>query len=132
MGRLLQLCCISLSILGLLELSCCNNHVIASAQVWPGTWALLKLIDQFRESIRGCNVLELGSGTGLAGLYTAATCAAHVLLTDVPSNIELLRRNVLANARDSDATCTAFNTHLSPCNLSNSGDVPPLVIVVRA
>ena len=47
------------------------------------------------------HVLELGSGTGLAGLY-AAHQGAHVLLTDVRAVTGLIQHNI-------DANCTAGN-----------------------
>ena len=46
----------------------------------------------------GAQILELGSGTGLAGLFAAAGLGASVLLTDVPSVVELLQHNVQANS----------------------------------
>lgn len=48
-------------------------------------------------SLNGCRALELGSGTGVAGL-AAAALGARVLLTDTESALPLLRRNVEGNA----------------------------------
>ncbi|EFJ50816.1 hypothetical protein VOLCADRAFT_103609 [Volvox carteri f. nagariensis] len=51
-----------------------------------------------RRLLTGHRVLDLGSGTGLAGLCAAA-CGAHVLLTDLASVCEgTLRANVQRNA----------------------------------
>ena len=44
------------------------------------------------------SVLELGSGTGVAGL-AAALCGAQVVLSDLPAAVSLLKRNVDRNSR---------------------------------
>ena len=49
------------------------------------------------ELVRGRRVLEIGAGTGLAGLACAAAGAAKVTLTDLPHRLPLLLRNVTAN-----------------------------------
>jgi predicted nicotinamide N-methyase len=66
--------------------------------VWDGTWTLLRLLDHMaQDKVVGKLLVELGSGTGLAGLY-AASLGGHVLLTDVPSVTDLLRHNVELNS----------------------------------
>lgn len=46
--------------------------------------------------LSGCKTLELGSGTGVAGLAAAAV-GAHVLLTDTEGVLPLLRQNMEIN-----------------------------------
>ncbi len=43
-------------------------------------------------------MIELGAGTGLAGLAAAAALRCRVTLTDLPAALPALRRNVAANA----------------------------------
>lgn len=43
------------------------------------------------------SVLELGAGTGLAGLATAAVLQLPTVLTDLPEVLPALRRNIAAN-----------------------------------
>ena len=48
--------------------------------------------------LRGRTVLELGSGTGVCGLYAASLGAAKVTLTDGPESVlELLESNIMRN-----------------------------------
>ncbi|GIL46930.1 hypothetical protein Vafri_3797 [Volvox africanus] len=57
-----------------------------------------KPLFNLRHLLSGHRVLDLGSGTGLAGL-SAAACGAHVLLTDLASVCDgTLRANVQRNA----------------------------------
>eukprot|EP00965_Chrysotila_dentata_P247885 6208020-Pleurochrysis_carterae.AAC.3 len=52
---------------------------------------------ELRRVVQSARILELGSGTGLAGLACAAAGAAEVLMTDLPARLPLLKRNVQAN-----------------------------------
>lgn len=58
------------------------------AALLPAEWAALRT--------RGA--LELGAGTGLAGLAAAASCACRVTLTDLAEALPALQRNADANA----------------------------------
>jgi predicted nicotinamide N-methyase len=50
------------------------------------------------ELVKGKRVLELGSGTGIVGLYAAKLGASHVTLTDfIDFNIEHIKRNIKEN-----------------------------------
>ena len=48
-------------------------------------------------AVRERGVVELGAGTGLAGLAAAAALGCHVALTDVEEALPALRRNAAAN-----------------------------------
>jgi nicotinamide N-methyltransferase len=68
--------------------------------VWPGATATARwLCDRDRGRwLENKHVLELGSGTGLLGLVAARLGAASVTLTDLPSELDLLRANVALNS----------------------------------
>lgn len=62
------------------------------------------------DTLRNLNVLELGSGTGALGLYCAKCLGAkHVILTDLPDNLELLERNRQANNLQHKTSLLALN-----------------------
>ena len=68
--------------------------------VWRGGDALARALavdDALRGAIEGKRVVELGSGTGVAGLACAALGARAVALTDLPERVALLRRNAARN-----------------------------------
>ncbi|EGZ10312.1 hypothetical protein PHYSODRAFT_549451 [Phytophthora sojae] len=75
-----------------------------ASRVWEASRFLAKRLVRFAAASpaafdvgAGQSVLELGSGCGLAGLVAAAL-GADVLLTDQREALELLQRNVEANA----------------------------------
>lgn len=81
-----------------------------SFQLWPAASSFVTLLNRHHSnptasplasaiiSGRRLRVLELGSGTGLAGIATAAVLRADVTVTELPHVIENLRFNVEANS----------------------------------
>jgi len=69
--------------------------------VWDGAVATAKHLEQGAAALKPLiappTVLELGSGTGLAGLAAAAALGLPTLLTDLPQVLPSLQRNVAAN-----------------------------------
>uniref|UniRef100_A0A7S3CYL4 Uncharacterized protein n=1 Tax=Palpitomonas bilix TaxID=652834 RepID=A0A7S3CYL4_9EUKA len=73
--------------------------------VWDGCWVLMKYLrkESVASTLKGKRVLELGSGTGIVGLY-AALLGAHSLCTDIApvvegsvwENVERLHRQTVA------------------------------------
>lgn len=76
-------------------------------KTWGSSLVLAKLLHQLEPPTPGtseeseesvCTVLELGAGTGLAGLAAAAVWGRGVVLTDLPEIERNLSRNVKSNA----------------------------------
>ena len=66
-------------------------------QVWKAGLELAQELASVAD-FSGRRVLELGSGTGVAGL-AAGLCGARVVLSDLPAAAPLLQRNVDRNRR---------------------------------
>eukprot|EP01034_Spumella_vulgaris_P023602 gene23602-29838_t len=68
-------------------------------KVWDSTYILLKYLACHRhELIAGRRVLELGSGTGLAGIALCSLNPQSVILTDMTEVAPLLRANIELNS----------------------------------
>ena len=48
---------------------------------WDGAIVLAKYLETFPDTVRNKNVLELGAGTGVAGMAASLLGAKNVLLT---------------------------------------------------
>jgi predicted nicotinamide N-methyase len=70
------------------------STIDSGARIWDAGLALSALLAD--PSLAGKRILELGSGTGVAGL-SAASAGAQVLLSDLPTNVPLLEANIEAN-----------------------------------
>ena len=64
--------------------------------------------------VRGCTVVELGSGTGLVSLAAYHAGASHVIATDLPEQLPLLCDNLRANTVDGAKV---------PANISHSSRI---------
>lgn len=66
--------------------------------VWPAGIIMCNFLKRNPDVVKGKRVLELGSGTGITGLYAARLGAEHVTLTDfVDWNIETIKINIKKN-----------------------------------
>lgn len=66
--------------------------------IWPTPLFMCEFLKRNPEIVRGKRVLELGSGTGIVGLYAAKLGAKHVTLTDfIDWNIENIKTNLKEN-----------------------------------
>ncbi|KAL6606554.1 hypothetical protein ACP70R_042207 [Stipagrostis hirtigluma subsp. patula] len=76
------------------------------AVVWDSAVVLAKFLEHAADSgrlpLRAARAVDLGSGCGLVGC-AAALLGAHVVLTDLPDRLKLLRKNVQLNLAGDDA-----------------------------
>mmetsp|Transcript_30539 Transcript_30539/g.46578 ORF Transcript_30539/g.46578 Transcript_30539/m.46578 type:complete len:298 (-) Transcript_30539:21-914(-) len=103
------------------------NHLGAGTglNVWDGAILLVKYLEQNQSLIQDKLVVELGSGCGLVGIASAALGATHVLLTDLPYTLDLLKQNVSRNPsfRDSVSCCVWDWNDKHPPSLNGSNVV---------
>ena len=72
-------------------------------KTWASSYLLAKRLDNISlPATAGLRVLELGAGTGLAGLAAAVTWGVLVHLTDLPEIVPNLARNVEMNQETID------------------------------
>lgn len=100
-------------------------------QLWEGARELARELARGPLGARvaaGAPIIELGAGTGLAGL-SAAVLGAHVLLTDVRAIARgVLGRNIALNERDSSAGTEArpscWSAHAVPIGAGSAMALP--------
>nr|CCA16944.1 conserved unknown protein putative [Albugo laibachii Nc14] len=112
----------------------CDWSVGIGGSVWTSGEILASYFkchrDRLKTLFHGKRIVELGSGTGIVGL-TCAACfqPSHVILTDLPSQLDSLRNNVIrnqeqisgvsvaelewGNAEHIDAVCARMDVDLS-------------------
>ncbi|TVT99318.1 hypothetical protein EJB05_55318 [Eragrostis curvula] len=88
---------------------------VTGAVVWDSGVVLAKFLEHAVDSrhlvLRGTRAVDLGSGCGLVGCV-AALLGAHVVLTDLPDRLKLLRKNVNLNVDDPHVAGSARVTDL--------------------
>ena len=83
-----------------------TDYTVAGATgftIWDGAWSLIQQVDEkLHTMFKNKKIIELGSGTGLAGICIASA-GGHILLTDLQPVVEdVLRGNILMNVTQND------------------------------
>ncbi|KAF8782854.1 Protein-lysine methyltransferase METTL21D like protein [Argiope bruennichi] len=97
--------------------------------VWDAGIVLGKYLDNFQKTndmLAGKIVIDIGSGTGVAGLF-GAVLGAEVILTDLPEVIPLLEKNIELNKNIIKGAATA--SVLEWGKLDKNFPVPDLILV---
>ena len=93
-------------------------HDSCGGIVWESAFCLAQLLQRDGgKRVRGKRVVELGAGAGLLGMSAAKLGAENVVLTDHPSAMPLLRRNVARNFPNDDER-NATDGDFKPPNVS--------------
>jgi len=68
-------------------------------RIWPGAHVLLDWLEKNLTAWKkpNCHCVDIGAGVGLVGVVCAALGADHVTLTDLPEELEALKRSVASN-----------------------------------
>lgn len=76
----------------------CQASMGIAGKVWDSTYVLLEYLSSHRDLVAGKSIVELGSGTGLAGLAMSTLEPRSLILTDLPDVVPLLSANIQFNA----------------------------------
>jgi predicted nicotinamide N-methyase len=108
-------------------------HDSCGGIVWESAFCLAQLLQRDGgKRVRGKRVVELGAGAGLLGMSAAKLGAENVVLTDHPSAMPLLRRNVRRNFPNDEETSVSGETTETrndshDANDENTRNMPPRV-----
>ncbi|GAV62144.1 Methyltransf_16 domain-containing protein [Cephalotus follicularis] len=70
--------------------------------VWPGAMLLNDYLSKNADMLRGCSIIELGSGVGITGILCSRFCR-QVVLTD--HNEEILDKNIELHSSSENSNC---------------------------
>jgi hypothetical protein len=65
--------------------------------IWPISRSVCAYLESIRSEIQGKVVLDMGSGTGVVGLFAARCGASQVIISDLPPLVELMETNARTN-----------------------------------
>jgi predicted nicotinamide N-methyase len=105
-----------------------------AGHTWPGSLALLSYLAEQPALLHDKRILELGAGTGVLGIGCHALLRdsgdGHaIVVTDLPSAVPLLNRNIELNGASAHATARALDwADVSGLN----GLCPPFDVVLMA
>jgi len=68
-----------------------------------------------RRRRRKCRVIELGAGTGIAGIAASLLGAAHVVVTDLPYVVPLIQTNIDLNVSPPPSSLPSSSSSPSSC-----------------
>lgn len=102
------------------------------ATVWPAAHVLAKYLERRygEDGMKGLRVVDLGSGTGVAGIAAAALGAAESFLTDQEQLLFLMRENAERCARDRDICADAIRVLVYDWGMSDEGLSPPVDVIL--
>ncbi|KAL3718544.1 hypothetical protein ACJRO7_003641 [Eucalyptus globulus] len=77
--------------------------------VWPGAMLLNEYLSENVDLLRGCSVIELGSGVGITGILCSRFCREVVLTDHNDEVLKILQKNIdLHSSSESYSNCTGL------------------------
>lgn len=96
----LQLLCLS---------SACTDYDLTGQLVWPGAVLMNTYLSEHPETVKGCSLIELGSGIGITGILCSRFCKEVVLTDHNDEVLEIIKKNIEMQScsGNADAVLTA-------------------------
>lgn len=105
-----------------------KEQEISGQRVWTGSLMLCAYMLQHKQQVEGRSVLELGSGSGIAGIV-AQKLGAKVCYTDAdPKSLELLQTNVTSNGCEGLVRYLNWFEDTAEAVVQEAFSEPPLLI----
>ena len=93
-----------------LELFCLHSAStdfdLTGQLVWPGAMLLNDYLSKNAEILRGCSVIELGSGVGVTGILCSRFCHEVVLTDHNEEVLKILNKNIELHTSSENRNCT--------------------------
>ncbi|WJZ89593.1 hypothetical protein VitviT2T_008802 [Vitis vinifera] len=95
-----------------LELFCLHSAStdfdLTGQLVWPGAMLLNDYLSKNAEILRGCSVIELGSGVGVTGILCSRFCHEVVLTDHNEEVLKILNKNIELHTSSENRNCTGL------------------------
>ncbi|XP_024030456.1 protein N-lysine methyltransferase METTL21A [Morus notabilis] len=75
--------------------------------VWPGAMLLNDYLSKNADLLKGCSVIELGSGVGITGILCSRFCRQVVLTDHNEEVLKILKKNVELHSSSENYNCCA-------------------------
>ncbi|XP_047967563.1 protein-lysine N-methyltransferase EFM3 [Salvia hispanica] len=95
----------------ILELYCLQSAStdfdLTGQMVWPGAELLNNYLSKNSDILRGCSVIELGSGVGITGILCSRFCREVVMTDHNDEVLKILTRNIELDDSSKNSACSA-------------------------
>ncbi|XAR52833.1 Calmodulin-lysine N-methyltransferase [Bertholletia excelsa] len=78
--------------------------------VWPGAMLLNDYLSKNADMLRGCSIIELGSGVGVTGILCSRFCQEVVLTDHNEEVLKILKKNIEFHSSSDKSNCSAALT----------------------
>jgi len=71
-----------------------TDYDLTGQLVWPGAVLMNNYLSEHPENVKGCSVIELGSGIGITGILCSRFCKRVVLTDHNDEVLEIIKKNI--------------------------------------